>query len=59
MRLLGDYLPTKKNNMVRDHYRKLGFESLETRDDGASFWAADLAQFKPFDTFIGLTRSNS
>lgn len=58
-RLLGEYLPTKKNNMVRDHYRKLGFENIETRDDGGSAWAVDLAQFQAFNTFIGITRSTT
>ncbi len=58
-RLLGEYLPTKKNGMVRDHYRNLGFAEIEAREDGATVWSLDLTQFRPFDTFIRLTRSDT
>ena len=51
-RLLGDYIPTGKNAMVRDHYAKLGFEVLETREDGGSRAALDLSRFTPAATFI-------
>jgi FkbH-like protein len=51
-RLLGDYLPTKKNGMVRDHYSKLGFTVAETRDDGSSRSILDLPTFVPAGTFI-------
>ena len=39
-RLIGEYLPTKKNGMVRDHYQKLGLMLLEQRDDGSTTSAA-------------------
>jgi FkbH-like protein len=54
-RLLGDYIPTKKNGMVRDHYVKLGFEMAEIRDDGSSRAVLDLAHFVPAETFITVT----
>jgi FkbH-like protein len=54
-RLLGDYVPTPKNGMVRDHYAKLGFHPLETGADGATRSALDLAGFVPADTFITVT----
>ena len=41
-RLIGEYLPTKANRMVKDHYSKLGFTYLETRDDGRSRYSLDL-----------------
>jgi FkbH-like protein len=56
-RLVGEYLPTKKNSMVREHYGKLGFKCLSTGDDGATKWCMELASYKPFDTFIRLIRS--
>ena len=51
-RLLGEYLPTKKNGMVKDHYTKLGFAVLERGDDGRSLSALDLTTFVPASTFI-------
>lgn len=51
-RLIGDYLPTKKNGMVREHYPKLGFTLVEARDDGGSRSILDLPTFVPASTFI-------
>lgn len=51
-RLIGEYLPTKKNGMVRDHYPKLGFTIAETQDDGRSRHVLDLPTFVPASTFI-------
>jgi FkbH-like protein len=51
-RLIGEYLPTKKNGMVRDHYEKLGFIVTERDAAGASRAVLDLASFTPAETFI-------
>jgi predicted enzyme involved in methoxymalonyl-ACP biosynthesis len=51
-RLIGEYIPTKKNGMVRDHYVKLGFALLHEDVSGSSRAALNLAEFKPADTFI-------
>ena len=51
-RLIGEYFPTKKNGMVRDHYSKLGFTTVDTRDDGSSTNVLDLPTFVPAPTFI-------
>jgi FkbH-like protein len=53
--ILGEYRPTKKNGMVRDHYGKLGFECAET-GGGATRWTLSLAKFRPFATFINIVR---
>ncbi len=53
-RLRGDYIPTAKNGMVKDHYPKLGFKPLATTQDGASSFMLDLAGFAPANTFIHL-----
>ncbi|MCC8935234.1 HAD-IIIC family phosphatase [Bradyrhizobium sp. Arg68] len=37
--LEGVYLPTDRNEMVRDHYGKLGFVRLDDGADGSSRWA--------------------
>jgi FkbH-like protein len=46
-RLIGVYRPTDRNQMVRDHYEKLGFESLGDRDDGSTEWVLDTARPPP------------
>jgi FkbH-like protein len=50
--LIGEYLPTKKNGMVREHYPKLGFTVSESRVDGSSRSILDLPTFVPASTFI-------
>jgi FkbH-like protein len=51
-RLIGEYRPTKKNGMVREHYTRLGFRPLDTAEDGGSRAFLDLATFTPAETFI-------
>ncbi len=56
-RLIGEYLPTSKNAMVREHYARLGFRVTGTGSPGAVAIGAsravlDLADFRPAATFI-------
>jgi FkbH-like protein len=51
-RLVGEYIPTKKNGMVKDHYAKLGFTVMESDTAGGNRNIQDLASFTPADTFI-------
>jgi FkbH-like protein len=51
-RIIGEFRPTKKNAMVRDHYTKLGFRPLPQQTDGTILSALDLAGFTPAETFI-------
>ena len=51
-RLVGEYIPTKKNGMVRDHYAKLGFEGPRELADGSCTATLDLSRFVPEPTFI-------
>jgi FkbH-like protein len=51
-RLIGEYRPTAKNGMVRDHYAKLGFAPLAEFDGGNTRWELRLEDFVPRDTFI-------
>jgi FkbH-like protein len=51
-RLVGIYVPTKKNGMVKDHYARLGFSMVAADPSGASRGVLDLARFTPADTFI-------
>ncbi len=57
--LRGEFLPTRKNGMVREHYRQLGFRCLASSDGGASSWELLLSDYEPFPTFIKLVRSDS
>jgi FkbH-like protein len=54
-RLVGEYIPTKKNAMVKDHYAKLGFTVMERDETGANRNILDLATYKPAETFIHVT----
>lgn len=54
--LQGEYISTKKNEMVRDHYFRLGFDLVGEKheEDGTirSLWKLDLANFVKPKTFI-------
>jgi FkbH-like protein len=39
--LVGRYIPTERNAMVREHYRKLGFDLVETLPSGETVWRLD------------------
>jgi len=49
--LKGEYIPTAKNDMVKDHYLNLGFEK-----DG-NFWKLDLAKYENRKSFIKIKSS--
>jgi FkbH-like protein len=51
-RLVGEYLPTAKNGMVKDHYERLGFAPVSREADGSSRAVLDLAEFVPAEIFI-------
>lgn len=42
--LKGLFIPTQKNELVRDHYQKLGFSKIETPGDNSE-WTLDLATY--------------
>jgi len=52
VRLIGEYRPTAKNGMVREHYARLGFDLLDRRSDESTFWSMALSDFRPFPTCI-------
>jgi FkbH-like protein len=54
-RLIGEYIPTKKNGMVKDHYARLGFAVMEASEAGGNRNVLDLAGFTPSETFIHVT----
>jgi FkbH-like protein len=44
--ITAEYLPTKKNGIVKDHYANLGFVFTDSK------WTADVAQYEKRPTFI-------
>ncbi len=51
-RLIGEHRPTPRNQMVRDHYQKLGFDKISEDASGVTIWQLSIADFVPLTTFI-------
>ena len=49
--LIGEYLRSDRNGMVKDHYARLGFTPLEV-DDHRSVWRLEIDSFVPVGTPI-------
>jgi FkbH-like protein len=45
LRITGQYIPTGRNELVKDHYSKLGFKLIETSDDGSSYWSLSIDEY--------------
>jgi FkbH-like protein len=43
--LIGEYFPTPKNGIVKEHYAKLGFRPTGDESDGRSQWILDLTTY--------------
>ncbi|HVC60171.1 MAG TPA: HAD-IIIC family phosphatase [Acetobacteraceae bacterium] len=54
-RLVGEYIPTRKNGMVKEHYARLGFTVTDRDAAGGNRNIIDLASFRPAETFIHVT----
>lgn len=48
-RLIGSYLPSGRNDLVKDHYENLGFSLLERKEGGATVWTFDVDALPPCD----------
>jgi len=55
-RIVGEYRPTPKNDLVKDHFHTLGFALLEARKDNSSLWSLQIDGFTPFTPAIELVR---
>ncbi|PNG26968.1 methoxymalonyl-ACP biosynthesis protein [Methylocella silvestris] len=55
-RLIGEYRPTAKNGMVREHYEKLGFAPLDAsgEESTANRWILELSSYRSKPTPIRL-----
>ena len=56
--IVGRYVPTAKNGMVREHFAKLGFDLTETTDGGATRWLLPLDRFTERATHMRVTRAD-
>jgi predicted enzyme involved in methoxymalonyl-ACP biosynthesis len=45
-RLIGSYIPSGRNSMVADHYRKLGFVPVASGDGSRTVWELDVASYR-------------
>jgi FkbH-like protein len=50
--LRGHYIPTAKNELVKDHFTSLGFQTVARRADGSCDYVLDVRAFTPFETSI-------
>ncbi len=57
-RLLGRYIPTEKNGMVKDHYAGLGFAPLDKGAAGETRWVLSVGSEKRLDYPIKLKKGN-
>src|SRR5262249_8993538 len=55
----GEYIPTAKNDLVRNHYAELGFRNVEAKPDGHTIWELPLADYKPLSNFIKEVRADA
>jgi FkbH-like protein len=57
-RLIGQYIPTAKNSMVKNHYADLGFEEMDLTEEGSTCWVLKSDSKKKFNYFIKLKKGN-
>jgi len=51
-RIIGEYLPTAKNAMVKNFYAQFGFEALSEAQDGSTRWRLDITAYRPTKVFM-------
>ena len=54
--IIGYYYPTPKNNMVKEFYKKMGFELVDKDKSGNTTWKLDLASYEPKNPAIEINR---
>lgn len=57
-RLVGSYLPTAKNGLVKELYTKLGFATVRTDPSGAADYELPLATYQPTPTHMQIRRTD-
>jgi FkbH-like protein len=54
-KLQGEFVPSPKNSMVREHYQKLGFTLEATDTDGSTRWTLDLDSHQKKPVIMNVT----
>jgi FkbH-like protein len=55
-RIVGFYVPTPKNGMVKEHFARLGFARTHAAEDGSTIWSLNVASYQPKTTFIEIQK---
>jgi FkbH-like protein len=53
--LIGHYIPTERNDLVREHYARLGFSKVG-QEGAKTMWRRDVVTFQPFEVPIRVVR---
>jgi FkbH-like protein len=56
-RLLGEYIPSVKNDMVRNHYQGLGFIQIKVGPTGSSLFELLVEPYQPIEACIKVKRA--
>ena len=56
-RLVGRYIPSGRNQLVEDHYAKLGFVLLGQDGEGGTLWSLDLSSLGKVDLPMAVRRT--
>lgn len=51
-KVIGSYIPSPKNSMVKDFYDKFKFKLIETSDLGVTTWTKDVDSYENIDTIM-------
>ena len=51
-KLIGEYIPTAKNGLVRDLYRRVGFKQISPDGEASTLWSMVVPDDVPYRTFI-------
>jgi FkbH-like protein len=57
-RVVGRYIPTPKNSMVKDLYRQFGFSAI-SEVDGSTHWSLSVHAYHPIRVYIGALEAES
>ena len=50
--IVGDYIPTSKNMMVKEFYAQFGFRKTKEDETGSATWVLEVAEYEPRVTYL-------